>query len=52
MDKDLKILYSITMSGLLMQTINKRFFTQEEYEKYRGKIDIIQSSTNNLNNKL
>lgn len=52
MDKDLKNLYSIAMSGLLMQTVNKRFFTQNEYESFKGKIDIIQSSTNNLNKKL
>ena len=54
MDRDLKILYNYAM-GLLMEREAKEhryFFTQEEFEKNKGKIFIITEAKRKLDEKL
>ena len=41
-------LYNISMKLLLKDTKNKSFFTQEEYNKNRGIIDIMNGHKNNI----
>jgi hypothetical protein len=51
--KDLKILYDYAMGQIMEKEAitHKHFFTQEEFEKNRGKIYIISGAFQNLARK-
>lgn len=52
MDKDLHMLYSLSIRPILDKSIHKCFLTQQEFEKNYGIITIITQHRDNIEKKL